>query len=421
MNLLVLVVVASTVLSGYFGLTGFALRTRRRARLEEAFAGPSGRKRLAVLERHLRALQLTASFCRSVANLVLVVAMLYLVDPQHQGVLRALCATGLAGLIIAIFGVGIPHAWASQAGEKVLAATLWAMMMFLYLFYPIVASMRWLEVPIGRLAGAEGPVEQADEAAKQEILEAASEGQAAGAVDAEEVAMIASVMEFGGRRAGEIMTPRTEVFALPVEMSFQQVARRVVDGGHSRVPVYEGDMDNIVGILYAKDLLVIQDRAETSDLRGIMRKPFFVPGTKPLDDLLREFKSRQTHIAVVLDEYGGTAGLVTVEDVLEEIVGDIADEYDQPPPTMMKRLDERTAEADGRMSIDDLAGAMGLEIPPERDYDTVAGLIFSQLGYIPAAGEKLPAYGAEFTVLAADERRITKVRVSLLGKEGRPS
>ena len=413
------IALASAAMSGFFGLNSFALRTFRRASLEEAFAGPSGRRRLEVLERHLRALQLTASFCRSVANLVLVVAILYLVDPQHHGVTRVLYATGISGLIIAIFGVGIPHAWACQAGEKVLAATLWPMMFFRYLFYPVVAMMQWLEVPIGRLAGVEGRGEPSGDAVNQEILQAATEGRAAGTVDAEKLAMIVSVVEFGRRQAGEIMTPRTEVFALPVEMSFQEAARQVVEGGHSRVPVYEGGMDNVVGVLYAKDLLANREQAGGSDLRTVMRKPFFVPASKPLDDLLREFKTRQTHIAVVLDEYGGTAGLVTVEDVLEEIVGDIADEYDLPPATMMKRLDERTAEVDGRMNVDDLAAALRLEIPTQRDYDTVAGLIFSQLGYIPAAGEKVRACGAEFTVLAADERRITKVRVSLLGEADR--
>jgi len=413
-NYLIWIVVVSAVLSGFFALDGFALRTFRRGRLEEAFSGPSGPARLAMLDRHLWALQLTASFCRSVANLVLVVSMLYLVDPQHQGFRWALYATGIAGGIIAVLGVGIPHAWASQAGEKVLSATLWPMMFFRYLFYPVIAMMQWLEIPIGRLAGVEARSEQTGQVAKEEILQAASQGQAAGAVDAEEVRMIASVMTFGRRRAEEIMTPRTEVFAIAAGTPLEQAARQVAEGGHSRVPVYEGDIDNIVGMLYAKDLLVTRDVSSASDLRTVMRKPFFVPATKPLDDLLREFRTRQTHVAVVLDEYGGTAGLVTVEDVLEEIVGEIADEYDLPPATMMKRLDERTAEVDGRMNIDELVAAMGLDIPAQRDYDTVAGLMFSHLGYIPSAGEKLRAHGAEFTVLAADERRITKVRLTLL-------
>ncbi|MBL7221708.1 MAG: CBS domain-containing protein, partial [Phycisphaerae bacterium] len=140
----------------------------------------------------------------------------------------------------------------------------------------------------------------------------------------------------------------------------------------------------------------------------------FVPETKALDDLLKEFKARKVHIAVVLDEYGGTAGIVTIEDVIEEIVGEITDEYDQSEPVLMQRIDERTIEADGRMYIDDLNDALDLEIPEDAGYDTVAGLVFSELGYIPRVDETLRAYGADFAVLAADERKITRLRVKVV-------
>ena len=155
-------------------------------------------------------------------------------------------------------------------------------------------------------------------------------------------------------------------------------------------------------------------RNEKIALNAILRKPFFVPITKPLDDLLREFKARKVHIAVVLDEYGGTAGVVSIEDVLEEIVGDISDEYDRAEPALMRRLDELSAEVDGRMYIDDLNAAMKLEIPENQDYVTVAGMVFSELGYIPHAGETLESHGARFTVLVADERKITKLKVEKL-------
>ena len=148
-----------------------------------------------------------------------------------------------------------------------------------------------------------------------------------------------------------------------------------------------------------------------------MRKPFFVPETKKLDDLLREFKARKSHMAVVLDEYGGTAGLVTVEDLIEEIVGDIADEYDGPESALMRRLDDRSYEVDGRMYIDDLNDALGLSLPEEEDYDTVAGFVSSELGFIPPVDQLLEADGARFTVLAADDRRITRLRVDLPAPE----
>jgi len=146
----------------------------------------------------------------------------------------------------------------------------------------------------------------------------------------------------------------------------------------------------------------------------VMRGPYFVPETKPLDDLLREFKARKVHLAVALDEYGGTAGLVSIEDVLEEIVGDIADEYDQAEPALMRRLDERSAEVDGRMYVDDLNDALGLHLPEDEDYDTVAGLVFSEIGYVPTIDEAIETHGVKFTILAADERKITRLRVDVL-------
>ncbi|MCK4602564.1 MAG: HlyC/CorC family transporter, partial [Phycisphaerae bacterium] len=224
---------------------------------------------------------------------------------------------------------------------------------------------------------------------------------------------------FGETQAGEIMTPRTDIFALPVETPREKAAERIVRAGHSRVPVYEGDLDNIIGVLYAKDLLAPTDPPQQAHLREIMRKPYFVPETKVLDDLLREFKARKVHIAVVLDEYGGTAGLVTIEDLLEEIVGEISDEYDADAVAPMNRIDSRTAEVDGRLYIDDLNDAMNLAIPEDEDYDTVAGFVFSELGYIPAVGEEVSSHGAKFTVLAADERKITRLRVEVMGLRDR--
>jgi len=413
-NPLFWVVLASAALSGFFALAGYSLRAQRRVQLEEALGGSAGARRLELLERHLTALQLTAAFGRSAANLVLVVAMVYWFGAPCPDWAHAIGAMGASAAIIAVFGVGIPHAWASHAGEKVIASTLGTMMVFRYALYPIIAIMQAFDVPVRRLAGVADPKHQDNDIAKQEILQMASEGQAEGSVEPEEVEMIESVMEFGRTQAGEIMTPRTDIFALPVDTPWGAAAAAIVEAAHSRVPIYQGDLDNIIGILYAKDLLRHTAASESASLRNVMRKPYFVPETKPLDDLLKEFKAGKVHIAVVLDEYGGTAGLITIEDLLEEIVGEISDEYDQPTPALMRRIDERAAEVDGRMYIDDLNDAMGLQVPEDKDYDTVAGLVFSELGYIPAVNETLEAYGARFTVLAADERRITKLRVQRL-------
>lgn len=414
MNPLWWVVLAATALSGFFALNGIALQSFRRVKLEEAFAGPGGGRRLDRLDRHLASLKMSVSFCRAISNLVLVVAIMYLFDPAHKGLASAVQATALAGGILAVFGVAVPGAWASYAGEKVLSVTLEILFAVRYILYPVVLLMQGVGFLIRRLAGADGEEPTDGESARQEILQVASEGRAEGAVDADEVEMIASIIEFGQTQAGEIMTPRTDIFALPVDMPLEQACENISAAAHTRVPVFQGDLDNIVGVVYVKDLLGVVGKSPPATLRSILRKPFFVPESKRLDDLLTEFKARKVHLAIVLDEYGGTAGLITVEDVVEEIVGEIDDEYDLTEPALMQRIDEQTSEVDGRMYVDDLNDAMDLNIPDDRDYTTVAGMVFSELGYVPSPGEKLDAFGAKFTVLAADNRKITRLRVERL-------
>jgi len=401
-------------------LATYSLRAFRRVQLEEAFSGPVGERRLETLDRHLSPVRLTISVCRALANATLVVACVFLLGVRGEiGVerdwLAIVGAMGAALGVIAVFGVAIPHAWAAYAGERILAATFGILMALRWLLWPVVAVLQLFDVPIRRLSGVEEPNENG-ETAKQEILQVATEGRAEGAVNAEEVEMIESVMELAEKHAGEIMTPRTDIFALPVETTFDDACSLITEAGYTRVPVCRDDLDSIVGVVYAKDLLQHVTASQPPRLATIMRKPFLVPESKALDDLLTEFKARKLHLAIVLDEYGGTAGMVTVEDVIEEIVGDIADEYDKPEPEPMTVIDETAAELDGRVYIDDLNDALKLQVPEDEDYDTVAGLVVSELGHIPAAGETVEAYGARFTVLAGDERKITRLRVEVLAE-----
>jgi len=415
-NVLFWVVAGTAALSCFFALVSYSLRAYRRVQLEDSSPEADSPKpeRIRALERNLTGLRLTASFCRAAANLGLAVATVYLFEAPTHGAGRLSAALVTACAVVAVFGVAVPQAWATHAGDRVLRATLGILTALRYALWPVSRLMEWFDLPIRRLSGVHDDAHANGDAARLEILHAATEGQAEGAVDAEDVEMIESVIEFGERTAGEIMTPRTDIFALPVHTPWGEAAAKLVEAGHTRVPVYESDIDNIVGILYAKDLLRHIGSEGPSSLREVSRKCYFVPETKRLDDLLAEFKARKVHLAVVLDEYGGTAGIVTIEDVIEEIVGDISDEYDRVSPALMKRLDERTAEADGRLHIDDLNDALRLEIPEDEDYDTVAGMVFSELGFIPTPGEQLEAYGARFTVLGAEERRITRLRVEVL-------
>jgi len=418
--------VAAAALSGFFSLNAYALRNPSRRDLEAAFAARSSR-RLAPLLDHQAEVQMLCGLLRSVCNLTaLVMLMLVFEAGSHNGWGIA-SALAVAAVIVGVFAVAIPHAWAHYRGPKILSATAGVLLGLRKGFWPVVAAMRAFDLPVRRLSGAPEPPDDdpngdngtREDAVKAEILQVASEGQAEGAVDPEEMEMIESVIEFGDQRASEIMTPRTDIVALPVDAAGETVRRTVIEAGHTRIPIYHGDIDNIVGVLHAKDLLAGNDPLRV-DLRQIMRKPLFIPETKPLDDLLREFKARKSHMAIVLDEYGGTAGLVTVEDLIEEIVGDISDEYDQAESILMKRTDDGAVEVDGRMYIDDLNDALALSLPEEEDYDTVAGYVSSALGVIPAAGETLTAHGATFTVLGADDRRITRLRVEKASDANEP-
>ncbi|MGC9454867.1 MAG: hemolysin family protein [Phycisphaerae bacterium] len=411
------VVLISAALSLFFSVASYALRGFRRIQLDNAHAGEKIRRKLELLDGQLPALTLTSATCRAIANLALVTGMLYLLAGIGGGWARTAGALVATGLLIALVSVAIPHAWATYAGGGFLLAALPLLLALRYALFPLIAAMQALSVPIRRLSGAEEEHECNGEEVRQEILQAASEGRAEGSVNAEEAQMIEAVVEFSEIQAGQIMTPRTDVFALPAEVPWHEACAKVFDAGHTRVPVYQQDIDNIIGVLYAKDLLQHVRTEQPVSVREIMRKPFFVPETMTLDKLLREFKARKVHLAVVLDEYGGTAGLVTIEDVLEEIVGNISDEYDRPEPALMHRVDEQTAEVDGRLHIDDLNDAMGLDIPEDEDYDTAAGCVFSELGYIPAAGENVRIGGAEFTILEADDRKIIRLRVRRLDTE----
>ena len=245
------------------------------------------------------------------------------------------------------------------------------------------------------------------EAEIQQVMDA---GEEEGLINEEENAMIRSILTLGDSMVREIMLPRMEMACVSIENEVSQVLEAIIACGHSRLPVYEGTIDNIIGLIYAKDLLRYWGQPDSAiELRKLIRLPFFVPETKNLEELLHDFKKRRVHMAVVIDEYGGTAGLVTIEDLLEQIVGDIQDEYDLETERLSVQADGSIV-ADGRLPIEELEEHFDIEV--ERDkFETVGGLIFHLTGRIPSAGEVIESDTLELTVLEADERRIAKVRI----------
>ncbi|MBT4867720.1 MAG: HlyC/CorC family transporter, partial [Planctomycetaceae bacterium] len=234
-------------------------------------------------------------------------------------------------------------------------------------------------------------------------------------MDADEVDMIESVMEFSDTDAAEIMTPRTDLFALDVQTPFQTAIDEVCAHGHTRVPLYRDSVDNIIGILYAKDLLKYLDSANGTSvgLRDIVKEPFYVPETIGIDTLLENMKREHVHMAIVLDEYGGVAGLVTMEDILEEIVGEIADEYDTEEEAGIKMLEHNIIEVDARVHIDDLNEQFSFDLPEDEDYDTIGGFVFTQLARVPLPGDQFHWQKLRVTVLDADKRSIKRLQIEI--------
>jgi CBS domain containing-hemolysin-like protein len=257
------------------------------------------------------------------------------------------------------------------------------------------------------------PVEgRAEEAAEEEssLLDLMEMEGANGGIEAEERAMIRGIIKLVETAVREIMVPRIDIVAVDTDATVDEVMELIMERGYSRIPLYEGTIDNVVGVLYAKDFLRYLTRgAHPPSLKDIARPPYFIPESKKVDELLADMRLNHVHMAIVVDEYGGTAGLVTIEDLLEEIVGEIEDEYDRTEVTV-ERIGPDEAILDARVSIDDLNEILGLAIEGE-DFDTVGGFVYHLLGRVPIPGDEVSADGLRLRVLSVLGRRIKKVRV----------
>ena len=254
-----------------------------------------------------------------------------------------------------------------------------------------------------------------DEAAgEDDFLRLVEMEEANGGIEAEEREMIRGIINLVDTTTREIMVPRIDIVAVDAEEGLDEALRLIVDRGFSRIPLYEGTIDNVVGVLYAKDLIrYLADRPSRQgppSLNEIARPAYFVPESKKIDELLAEMRQNKVHMAIVVDEYGGTAGLVTIEDLLEEIVGEIEDEYDRSEVTI-ERVGEDEAVLDARVSIDELNEIFGLSVEGE-DFDTVGGFVYHLLGKMPTPGDEVAANGLRLRVLSVLGRRIKKVRVT---------
>jgi putative hemolysin len=331
---------------------------------------------------------------------------------EAAGGVALLTITILLSSFTIVFGELVPKTLALAYPDRVALTLGGPLDLVGHIFGPVVKTLTWLTSKIVGGLGA-GTSRQA-QINTEELKLIVERGGETGVLEAEEEQMISAVIELGERRVHEVMIPRTDMTALPVTANMDEAIDTFINEGHSRIPVYKKSIDEIVGVLYAKDLLpFLKTGGPKPDLRKLLRPPLFVPESMSIDDLLHKLQGRRVHLAIVLDEYGGTAGMVTIEDLLEEIVGDIQDEYDAEEPMTVK-LSEDQARVDGRASVDDLAEVFDLELGGLEDadeYDTVGGLIYHRIGGVPRPGDRveLADHGLTLTVEVTDGHRVGKV------------
>lgn len=400
----------------FFSVGAIALRTFSRVKLQEAFKA-DGREHLAdKLVDDAEKLILSCSLYRLITNIGLVVSLLALASATTDEALSIggyILVVVVATAVFSVFSLAIPHAWAKYSGEKLLVRTYKMLAAFSYPAWPILFLFGLYDGLVRRLAGVtETTAQEEQEEKEEEFLSVVEQHKMEGIVDEEEQQMIENVLEFSETTADNIMTPRTDIVAVSADTDLAGLLKTIDAAGHSRIPVYEKNIDNIIGLVYAKDLLteIGKDPADFR-IRDKIREAYFVPETKPLRALLHEFQTQKQHMAIVLDEYGGTAGIVTIEDILEELVGEIVDEYEELPPQSMKRIDEKTVEVDARIYVDDFNEEFDVELPEDEDYDTLGGFVFSHLGYIPKTGETFDYNNLKFVISSAESRRIKHIRI----------
>lgn len=335
--------------------------------------------------------------------------------PAREFLLNLAWIGGLGALAAVILGELVPRAWGEVHPVRTVIRLRGTIRTAALLFsLPARLTVMVAGLIAGRFGGHAhlAPGEQAEE----EIKSLVENAQESGAIEVDEKELLDSVFEFTDTVAREVMTPRTDLEAMPLRSDPGDVVTLVRESGHSRIPLYEGTDDQIVGIVHAKDLLLAmaENPGRPILLRSLLRPVLFVPENKNLHELIKEMREDKAQMAVVQDEFGGTAGIVTVEDIVEELVGDIVDEYDREEPDV---VEETTGWlVDGKSRLDDFGDEIGVPLDSD-EFDTVGGYVFGLFGRLPKEGETVEGDGLRFTVAEADTRRILKLRVEKLDAE----
>jgi len=410
------------ILVGACSVLRLALLRSLASRVLPQAGSEARRSRLAPLLERPDSLATSAGLFRLAFELCFAVLLLALVaggDALDWS--EGLLAIALAVPLLVVVGEVLPAVLVVGHGDRVLVA---ALPVFHAIQWPVSFVSRAIE-GTKHLARQALDVRETPERTRQIVeglREAIVDSEIEGGLDDTEREIIENVMEFHDVDVAAIMTPRTEIRAIDLAGGIDAAVRTAAESQHSRLPVYDGGLDAIVGIFSSRDVLplIAAGGLAGADLRRLLRPVTFVPETKRISDLLAEFRKQQAKFAIVLDEYGGTAGLVTMGDILTELVGELRDEYDDEEIAGVRRIDEWTAEVDAAEHISDVNEALDLDLPEEDDYETLAGFVLARLGHFPAEGESFVHKDVEVTVLRASDRRVLDVRLRRLVAAGAP-
>jgi CBS domain containing-hemolysin-like protein len=421
-------IVVLLVLNGFFVAAEFALVRSRRTRLESMARTGDWKARIALrasgnLARVYSASQLGVTLA-SLALGALTESSLGGWFADHLTSLpwaaslsvRVGIAAAIALTIITffhvVFGELVPRGAALSQPENVARWLTPPLLVFAWVFAPFASFLNRMSQIVLHAVGQRAANPEENVHSPEELRMLVEQSQEVGVLQTQDADMLEGVFEFSEKNARKVMTPRIDIDALPIEATLAETLALVDESGRSRYPVYEETIDNITGLILAKDLIpVLRSSPHNFSLRHIMRPVHVVPGSREVEEVLADFKRQKEHMAIVLDEYGGTAGLVTMEDLLEEIVGEILDEYDEPPePTERHGTD--LVVVPGSTNIGELNERFGLNVH-EEDYTTIGGYIFGVLGRLPVVGDRTTAGGAVFTVREMDGRRIESLAVDL--------
>lgn len=400
-------------LSGFVSGSEMAFFSLTQSQCDEIEDTPSGKRIIQLLEEPQRLLA-TILIANNLVNVTIVVLCNFALGPVFDGMsplLSFILQTVLLTFLILLFGEIIPKLYANNNNVGWAKAAV----PFLWAIYRALGPMAKMLVSSGKIVK-KVVAKQGNEITPDELSRALDITEGAGGDDKE---MLEGILKFGDTTASEIMTPRVELTDIDITMTFEQVMKVVLESGYSRMPAYEDNQDNIKGILYSRDLLPYIGKPVDGSFRwqSLLRPAYFVPESRQIDDLLEDFRKLKIHMAVVVDEFGGTQGVVTLEDVLEEIVGDIDDEYDEPDTTY-KRLRDDTFVFEGRTPLTDFFRITDLNPddyePVTEDVETLAGMILAIKGDFPKDKEPLVYGRCRFLVLEITDHRVTEVRVKVM-------